>query len=144
MSGEYHYFRTKQQVLDWAQFVVDNWEWTRGIAVKSELNTGTRTLAQNAAMHQHFKNVADGLNEIGIDQKIVFEHRESSILTKWTGDSIKEVVYKPIMLALTKKKSTTMLNKSEVAQIDEALDVWFAKQFPNFQYPEFPHKEALK
>ena len=95
-------------------------------------------------MHKHFQNIADGLNELGIDQKVVFDARETSVLTKWSGDSVKESLYRPLMFALTKKKSTTQLNKMEVSLVDEKLDMWFAENFPEFEYPPFPNRELLK
>lgn len=143
MTGDHHIFKQASALRRWCEEIIETWEWKRGIAVKSELNTGTRTLAQNAAMHMHFDNIAKKLNELGIDQKVVWEHREKSILTGWTGDSFKETVYKPMMLAMTKKHSTTQLNKMEVSDIDYQLNMWFAEHFPEFDYPEFPNKEML-
>lgn len=142
MQGEFHVFRNAKQFSAWFESVMDKNQWP--FCLQSQYNIGTRSLPQNAAMHKHFQNIADGLNELGIDQKVVFDARETSVLTKWSGDSVKESLYRPLMFALTKKKSTTQLNKMEVSLVDEKLDMWFAENFPEFEYPPFPNRELLK
>jgi len=143
MEGEFHIFNSEDAFLQWADEIVNCWDWNKGIAVKSELDIGTRSLAQNAAMHKHFTNIANGLNNLGLPQKVVMaEFKE--IEKEWSPGSVKYDLYHRMMFALTGKTSTTLLNKMEVTEIDHHLDMWFAAKFPSFQWPVFPHKDRIR
>ena len=78
--------------------------------------TSKRTSVQNAALHKGFQLLAESLNDAGLDMKKVFEVKTVSI--PWTKESVKEVLFRPIMSAMTEKGSTTELNTVEVS------DVW--------------------
>jgi len=144
MQGDYHLLRSEKAAREWLDYLIVNHDWKRPIAVKSELNIGTRSLPQNAAMHAHFKNCSSALNEIGLDKKMVFEAMKQGVGTLWTPPSFKEDVYRPVMTKVTGKKSTTQLNKMEVSKVDEVLDQFFAERFPEFKYPLFANKEVLR
>ena len=146
MQGEYHFFTKQQQVKDWCQFILDNWDFTKGIAVKSELDGGAeaRTLAQNASIHIWFKMMSEALNENGLDQKIVIDKVKDEY-TMWTPERFKEDIFKGVMYALYKQTSTTKLKKSELSKAQEITAGFFHREFPEYNLPlEMPHKGNLK
>ena len=97
-----------------------------------------RTTTQNKAMHKGFQLLAEVLNDAGLDQRKVLK---PSIAIPWSGASVKEQLFKPIMKAMLEKKSTTELEKQ--GEIDKVWDVLMrhlGEKF-NLEYLEFPHLE---
>ena len=75
-----------------------------------------RTHQQNNALHKGFQLLAEALNDAGYEMKAVLAVKEVDV--PWTKESVKEVLFRPIMSAMTEKGSTTELNTVEVS------DVW--------------------
>ena len=75
-----------------------------------------RTTQQNAALHVGFALLAECLNDAGYEMKAVLAAKAVDV--PWTEASIKEVLYRPIMVAMLNKHSTTELDTKEV------VDVW--------------------
>ena len=146
MQSEYHYFTKPQQVKDWCQFILDNWDFTKGIAVKSELDGGkeARTLAQNAAIHIWCRQMADALNENGLDQQVVVEQIKPEG-RMWTAERFKESILKGIIFALFQETSTTKLTKKQLSDAHDVTASFFRSKFPEYNLPlDMPHKETLK
>ena len=78
-----------------------------------------RTEQQNKALHLAFRILADTLNEKGLEMKPVLAVKEIDV--PWTETSVKEVLYRPIMIAMTQKGSTTELDRLEVSQVWDVL-----------------------
>ena len=97
---------------------------------------GTRSLNQNNAAHLAFKLIADILNDSGLDQRHVLKE---DIQIPWSQDSVKEMLFKPVMKAMTGKDSTTKLNKIELAEVYEVLMKHLGERFGIFI--PFPHEE---
>jgi len=61
-----------------------------------------KTDKQRAAIHLWFQQVADTLNDHAIDKRVVIEKLTTRGLdTRWTGDSFKADVYKPVFQKVT-------------------------------------------
>jgi hypothetical protein len=76
-----------------------------------------RTLLQNKSLHLAFKQIADTLNESGID----FANFPLVIDVPWNALLVKEALWKPIQTALTGRTSTTALNTNEINEIFKVI-----------------------
>ncbi len=74
-----------------------------------------RTVLQNAALHKGFTLLAESLNDAGYEMKSVLSVKEVDI--PWTDVSIKEVLFRPIMVAMLDKHSTTELSTKEISEV---------------------------
>lgn len=77
-----------------------------------------RTMAQNRALHLMFTQLADQLNEAGFDMKRTLKEE---IDIPWTAENVKEYIWRPVMVALLDKSSTTQLTSREVDRVFEVL-----------------------
>ena len=93
-----------------------------------------RNLRQNAAIHLYCEMIAETLNETGatFDFKGI---KGISIEIPYTMELIKETMWRPIQIALFGKKSTTELNKSEVSEIAQPIEMYFSKQGIDIPFP---------
>ena len=78
-----------------------------------------RTTTQNAAMHLFFTQLADALNDAGLDQRKLLKE---SVDMPWSQHSVKEFLWRPIQLAAVKKDSSARLSTQEVSYIYEILN----------------------
>lgn len=85
-----------------------------------------RTTQQNKALHKMFSDLADELNEKGLTMKVVLKP-EAEI--RWTGDTIKEYLWKPVQRVLLKKQSTTELTTTEVDMVFETIQHHLGEKF---------------
>ena len=73
-----------------------------------------RTAQQNKALHLWFKMLAEALDAAGFDMTKTLEHKAE---IPWSGVSVKEYLYRPVMDAVKQKKSTTKLDTKEVSEV---------------------------
>jgi len=78
-----------------------------------------RTLRQNKAMHLYFTHLAKELSDAGLDMKKVLEY---AVDIPWTSVSIKECLWRNIMITMFNKTSTTELDRNEVTKIYEVIN----------------------
>ena len=78
-----------------------------------------RTALQNKAIHKYCSMLADDFNDAGLDMVAVLKEKEAEV--SWTMDSVKDVIWRPIQLAMFKKESTTQLETSEVGRVYEQI-----------------------
>ena len=98
--------------------------------------TGQRTLPQNNSLHLGFSQIAQTLNDSGLDMKKVVK---PEIDIPWTTQSVKDYLFRPIMKALTSKESTTELNKHEEINLAWETMMRFLMEKHHIEYVEFPH-----
>jgi hypothetical protein len=67
-----------------------------------------RTLPQNSALHLFCTQLADTLNDMGLDQRKVLK---PSINIPWTKQAVKDMIWRPIQEAMYRTNSTTFLQK---------------------------------
>lgn len=96
-----------------------------------------RTDEQNRALHLYFRWVAEALAEKHID------FRDLKVEIQPTEHLVKELMWKPIQIAMYGKESTTKLEKSELSAIYDTLHraLLDADRF-GVNVP-FPNKEDL-
>jgi hypothetical protein len=97
-----------------------------------------RTEQQNRSLHLLFRELANILNESGLDMQKVLE---GTMDIWWTDKMVKEYLWRPVQKAMYQKKSTTELDKKE--EIDRVYDVicrhladrygLTCPQFPSFE-----------
>ncbi len=69
-----------------------------------------RTKAQNNALHKFCSQLAEMLNDMGLDIRTVLKPTYNM---PWTTSSVKDHLWRPFQKSLTGKKSTTQLKKVE-------------------------------
>ncbi len=78
-----------------------------------------RTASQNNAMHLYFEMVSNSLNESGLNIEKVIQG--FTIEHDWTPALVKELLWREAQKFVTKKESTTELNKQE--EIDKVWEI---------------------
>lgn len=88
--------------------------------------TKQRTQSQNKAMHLLFQKLADDLNSLGLEMKVVLK---PAYQVWWDKDLVKEHLWKPMQKAILKKESTTELETFEVTKVYEAIAKGLGEKF---------------
>lgn len=105
-----------------------------------KVQAGTRTSAQNRAIHLYLTQVAEELDRHGFTiQNVVAKIRRAEI--RPTGKNLKEVMWRPYQIAALKKDSTTQLTKLDVDKVYEGLNKFLAENFDGLHVP-FPCDET--
>ena len=104
--------------------------------------TGKRTLPQNNSLHLFCDQLAQELTEKHVDKREFFKE---PFYTRWTLESVKEDIWKPVMYALFKKKSTTTLDKQgEIDEIWEVINKLVSEKYKGeVLVPMFPSQESM-
>ena len=98
-------------------------------------NLDLRTLAQNRAFHLYFTMVAVQLNNSGLYiNKLIKENKYKADID-WSGNLVKEQLWKPIQNAILDKKSTTQLEKSEVDRVYNTLNRYLSGMGISVPFP---------
>ena len=89
---------------------------------------GTRTEKQNNSFHLWLSQVAEEMDKNGVTiQNVTAKIQRAEI--RPTGENLKEVLWRPYMIAATGKKSSTSLKKSEIDKIYEGLNKFLGENF---------------
>lgn len=96
---------------------------TRTIMDKKEQK---RTQAQNRSLHLFFTQLAEQLNDAGLDQRKVLK---PSVDIPWTAIAIKEQLWRPIQKAQLHKDSTTELTTKEIDQVLDTITRHLGQKF---------------
>lgn len=87
-----------------------------------------RSIQQNKAIHKYCSLLATAFNEAGYDMAKVLQQKEVEV--SWTMESVKDVIWRPIQLALyPKKNSTTQLETGEVDKVYRQIARHLANKF---------------
>ena len=98
-------------------------------------NMDLRTLAQNRAFHLYFTMVAVQLNNSGLYiNKLIKENKYKADID-WSGNLVKEQLWKPIQNAILDKKSTTQLEKAEVDRVYNTLNRYLSGMGVSVPFP---------
>lgn len=93
-------------------------QWEKHKYLRVDLKTGKqRSLTQNRCLHLYCTQLAEALNDAGLDFRQVIK---DGIDVPWTPELAKDYLWRPIQKAVTKHESTT---KPERAQYSEIYDV---------------------
>jgi hypothetical protein len=85
-----------------------------------------RTLKQNQALHLFFTYIADELTTHGLDMRKTLK---PTVEIPWSGKSVKEYIWRPVMKAQLGKSSTTEMTTKEIDQVLDTLTKHFGEKF---------------
>lgn len=109
------------------------------LVVEAKGERSKRTLLQNRSIHKYCGLLAERFNASGYDMIHVLSKKKTAV--NWTMDSVKEVLWRSIQLAMfPDKPSTTQLEKKEVNQVYEQLSRHLATHFNIDQ--SFPNRSG--
>lgn len=116
-------FSNKKELLDF--LASENYKGLYSVEIKK--TTRVRTDTQNRALHLFFEHLAQELNNAGYCVQVVLKEK---IDLDWDSDKVKELLWRPAQIAITKKKSTTKLDKtSDINKIYEHLNRHIGQKF---------------
>lgn len=98
-------------------------------------NMDLRTLTQNRAFHLYFTMVAVQLNNSGLYINKLIKEEKYKADIDWSGNLVKEQLWKPIQNAILDKKSTTQLEKSEVDRVYNTLNRYLSNMGISVPFP---------
>ena len=98
-----------------------------------------RTLQQNRALHLYFEMLADLLNVSGLDMRKTLK---PTVDIPWSGNTIKEFLWRPIMKAQLLKNSTTEMTTQDIDKVFDTLNRHLGERF-GLHIP-FPSLESLE
>lgn len=87
---------------------------------------GTRTTRQNSAIHVYFELLARALSEAGLDMRKTLK---PGVEIPWSGNTVKDYLFRPIMKAQTGKDSTTELTTKEIDAVYDTLNRHLDEKF---------------
>jgi len=91
---------------------------TKGYVTLKWKTGRTRTHKQNNALHVYCRQLAQMLNEGGFDMKKTLK-QETDI--PWTGELVKEYLWKPVQEAVTGKDSTSAASGEDYDKVHQVL-----------------------
>ena len=97
-----------------------------------------RTLRQNRALYKLFQLLSDKLNDAGLD---LHHTLREDIEIPWTPILVKELLWKKVQQAMTKKESTTDVSSHEIDMVFGVLNRHLGEKFGIVI--EFPSIETL-
>jgi hypothetical protein len=97
-----------------------------------------RTIQQNKSLHLYFTQLAETLNDAGLDMRKVLR---PSISIPWTSANVKEFLWKPIMDFQLQKSSTTEMTTKEIDQVYDTINRHLGETFGI--HVEWPSLESL-
>lgn len=95
--------------------------------LRCQVKTGKqRSDVQNNALHKYCEMLAESLNSAGLDMRKVLK---PEVEIPWNKDSVKDELWRPIQIAMTKKKSTTEPLRGQYGEIYETLNRHMSQKF---------------
>ena len=86
----------------------------------------TRTIKMNSCLHKYCSILAGHLNGAGYSVLKVLR-KDAEI--PWSGDSVKELLWRPVQIAMTGKESTTEATNVEYSDTHKVLDRHLSEKF---------------
>ena len=99
---------------------VKSWGGQAVVVCDAKGERAKRTTLQNKSIHKYCSLLAEQFNDAGLDMMAVLQEKESEV--SWTMDSVKDVIWRSIQLAMyPDKASTTQLETHEVSKVYEQI-----------------------
>jgi hypothetical protein len=109
-----------QHTKDMAHEIIDRM-WDEDKYLRINIKTGKqRSNTMNACLHLYCAMLADKLNNSG--QEMVWTTGENQIEIPWTMLSVKDNLWRPLQLAVTKEESSTKPSNEKYKFIYETLN----------------------
>ena len=100
----------------------------------------TITEKQFGALHVFCQQLADVLNDAGIDQRQVIEAIKEGVELPNTKESVKNTIYKPLINVLYDMQSTKQQKTVNPTEVHMVLSKWLADRF-GLTCPAWPSKQ---
>lgn len=100
------------------------WREHHYLQIEIKRVAGQRTDQQRKAIEVYCRELAEALNDAGLDQRAVMAKMRDGVEIPWSQARIKDVLWRPVQQAMLGKESTTGLSTVEVGQVYEALNRW--------------------
>lgn len=84
-----------------------------------------RTLRQNRALHKMFTQIAEQLNDSGLDMRRTLKE---DVDIPWTPETVKEFMWRPVQKAQLGKESTTELTTKDIDDVFETLNRYLGEK----------------
>lgn len=101
-------------------------------------NEKQRTSQQNRALHLLFTHLAEELNDAGFDMRKTLK---PGVEIPWSGKTIKEYLWRPIMKAQLGKESTTEMTTKDIDRVFETINRHLGEKFG--LHVDFPSVESI-
>lgn len=85
-----------------------------------------RTTQQNRALHLWFTQLAEELNNHGLD---ITKTLSRKIQHPWTPVLIKELIFRPVMKSYIRKQSTKELKTDEIDKVFDVINRWLGENY---------------
>lgn len=104
-----------------------------GKTIEIKIKNKQRTHSQNNALHLMFTQLASELNDHGLYMMKVLKH---SAEIEWTPETVKVLIWKPLMNAIVNKDSTSAMTRDEVDKVFKVLHKHFNEKLGlNIEFP---------
>jgi hypothetical protein len=130
--GQYRRITNEYQFKDAIKQLQEQWDKNGWLEVQVR-TPQSRTLKQNNSMHLYYEMVASQLNDNGLDMR---KFLKESFDIHWTGQNVKEYIWKPVQTVLFGSKSTTKIKKAEVSQVYDVINRKLAEHGIHVPFPE--------
>jgi hypothetical protein len=92
----------------------------------SSVEDKKRTSAQNRALHLYFTQLAEALNNAGLDMRRTLR---PDVDIPWNSETVKEHLWRPIQKAELQKESTTKLSTKDIDAVYDTLNRHLGEKF---------------
>ena len=133
---EYHTLDDRAQIDNFLLLVAKRRAIGKPVTVCFQSPESHITQKQFNALHVWCSEVAEVLNDAGLDQRVVLK---PGVAIDWDKDSVKEKLYKPLLEALTGKQSTTEQDTLEPNNVANHLARHLGEKF-GVTLPEWPKR----
>lgn len=96
---------------------------------QAELKKPQRTKAQNRALHLFCKQIAAELHGVGSTFRTISILHDTIVDADWNTELVKDYIWRPVQVAILKKKSTTMLKTNELDVVAKPIMNALTKKF---------------
>jgi hypothetical protein len=101
--------------------------------MNQEIPAKQRTLAQNRALHLFFNQLAEELTAHGLDMRKTLK---PEIDIPWSGETVKEFLWRPVMKAQLNKESTTEMTTADIDRVFDTITKHLGEKFGlTLQFP---------
>lgn len=137
-NGDFHFTNLKEK----QEYLEENKNYKGLFCHAITKTTRERTDPQNRSLHLYLTWLAKELNERGFTCKYILGTK--TVELDWTMELAKDLIWRPIQIALIKKKSTTKLEKvGDIDTVYEHLNRFFSNEPFCFHIP-FPSDPTKK
>lgn len=126
---------SKESLEECIQLIIEEWKINQSVTVEWVIGK-KRTHAQNNALQVYCRQLAQEFSDRGLDMKRVLK---KEIDIPWTGDSVRDFLWKPLQEVIINKKSTKDANTNEYSKVYDVLNRHISDKY-GFSVP-FPSRE---